>query len=590
MCCKFLFKFLFKFKLKYFIMVNTMVKICNPKSAKAKDSDFICNPATGRWVKKTGVVGKKFPKKPAHDPYRNLVKEQDKKEDEEKKQSIFEELKKRAIQIKRAKEKKQSIFEELKKRAIQIKRAKEKKQSIFDELKKREETRKHKKERQMRDAIKMKEERVMREWVFKKEKNRKKEEELQKKREQKEKNRKREEEFQKNRDEERKNNKDIRSDGFKLSDEIPFNPEILYVNKEKDLVAVKNIWEKIVVVKNPIAAKLPFVYNLKCQLADNYKIYTHDDLINIAKKCGIPKKVLRPVRTKKSLYNLILWNFLDKCSNKETFMGDNIKDIPKSKIINLNGHCYNVDELVGYITANEGKNVDMYDNKLLYWENEIDLNSIIKYNRGLDPDIKKSFNKMLKKKNAVLSTVFNKKEAKKIMDSVCMTGWAAISDNPKSFEHNPDLFQTSQRALAGMINVINKSPNKEAWLSLTTSTGLNIKKIIDGLANSCIHGVGFKLLDVYVYLFEESQRAGSSIKLNELVIKDKDTFYSFEIYTNKGVDDNLKDSPELRYLEANSKTMTFGRMHQKVNQASPVYKQFIKSAMEAKKKIKRKVN
>ena len=38
-----------------------MPKQCNPKSDKAQQPDvYICNPATGSWVKKSGAIGKKL--------------------------------------------------------------------------------------------------------------------------------------------------------------------------------------------------------------------------------------------------------------------------------------------------------------------------------------------------------------------------------------------------------------------------------------------------------------------------------------------------------------------------------------------------
>lgn len=37
-----------------------MSKVCNPKLAKATDPNYICNPLTGKWVLKTGAIGKKI--------------------------------------------------------------------------------------------------------------------------------------------------------------------------------------------------------------------------------------------------------------------------------------------------------------------------------------------------------------------------------------------------------------------------------------------------------------------------------------------------------------------------------------------------
>lgn len=37
-----------------------MSKVCNENNSKAKDSKYICNPATGNWVLKSGTIGKKL--------------------------------------------------------------------------------------------------------------------------------------------------------------------------------------------------------------------------------------------------------------------------------------------------------------------------------------------------------------------------------------------------------------------------------------------------------------------------------------------------------------------------------------------------
>ena len=37
-----------------------MPKQCDSQNPKAQDPNFICNPATGRWVSKTGPTGKKL--------------------------------------------------------------------------------------------------------------------------------------------------------------------------------------------------------------------------------------------------------------------------------------------------------------------------------------------------------------------------------------------------------------------------------------------------------------------------------------------------------------------------------------------------
>lgn len=42
-----------------------MPKPCNTKSSRAKDPEYVCNPVTGRWVKKSGKVGQALSGKPA---------------------------------------------------------------------------------------------------------------------------------------------------------------------------------------------------------------------------------------------------------------------------------------------------------------------------------------------------------------------------------------------------------------------------------------------------------------------------------------------------------------------------------------------
>ena len=39
-----------------------MSKICNPNLDKALDPDYICNPLTGKWIKKDGKLAKQLVK------------------------------------------------------------------------------------------------------------------------------------------------------------------------------------------------------------------------------------------------------------------------------------------------------------------------------------------------------------------------------------------------------------------------------------------------------------------------------------------------------------------------------------------------
>lgn len=380
-----------------------------------------------------------------------------------------------------------------------------------------------------------------------------------------------------------------RDDGFYPRDNVPEDPEIVYIEKDTGFVWAKDVFNKIVPVKN---TKMNYEqWKPICKLIpkNSLKNYDYFDLAKIANACKIPKDAKKPKRTKRALYNLIDWNNKKACSNDFTFMGDAIGDIPAIKIIRINDVCYNVDDVVQNLISTKGKNVDMYNKELKYWTSGEELDDIVKTHQGLDPDLKKEYNKILIQKTKDLKLVFKSKDTLKILGNMARAGWASASDNPFNHAHDPNVFQMSQKSLGKLIDSVNKSSNKDIWLNITSPQGIILGDLIKNLSSTCIHGVGFKLMGLYIYLIGLSRKLKVSIKLSDLFyeqVKDKD-YVTFDIYSDGGSGDKLNKQgykEKFRYVLAKMEEGRSGRADTEVT-SKEQYDKFLKAGIAAQKMI-----
>lgn len=182
---------------------------------------------------------------------------------------------------------------------------------------------------------------------------------------------------------------------------------------------------------------------------------------------------------------------------------EELKDIPIEKVIKLeNGNCYNIDELVGYLNANNGRNVDPIDpGKQPIWKTKKELLRIINY-PSIDKDNLDEFRKIMNKELEKYSDkseylkLFNSPKGQEFMNRLIITGKIATEDyNVK------DDYPAAQTEITRTREYINDSfsPYEIDLLSeIKTINGLSVEDVlVKDTGASCIHGIGFKLCSLY---------------------------------------------------------------------------------------------
>jgi hypothetical protein len=251
--------------------------------------------------------------------------------------------------------------------------------------------------------------------------------------------------------------------------------------------------------------------------------------------CKLPFLSRIQIQDTRMLYNLILWHS-GKCANESSLIGDPVQDIEKKKLIRLNDSCYDVDNLVQTLMANGDKNQDIYSPAKKLWKSQCDKELITKH-PGLDPDIGKRYVEMIKKQEEEnRKLMISDPKAPDIIKTIMEVGWIAFNDNPSSHDHNnPEQFEISQLALHNLMNTINNLPNKEHWDAFSFR-GLRLGSILNSLADTCIHGIGSKLIKLGYFMFLSSFELGIMIKLPDVftVLEDSIRYpQAFEEYYMK---------------------------------------------------------
>ena len=286
--------------------------------------------------------------------------------------------------------------------------------------------------------------------------------------------------------------------------------------------------------------------NLPKEGADNYTI---NELTERLFSCGY-EGVYPQSMDKLELYNTIDWNRINMCSNESNLLGDDVKDVPRKKNIRINGVCYDVDNVVQYLNSSRMKNVDPYNSSKQLWKNPNELENII-FHRGLDQDIKNENMIVRQKLEDELKEVVKSQDAQKIIDYMFIAGWVCVSDNPFSFADEPEKFHFAQVVITNLIEMVNESENKEAWLNYSNSGGYNLSSVISNMAASCVHGIGFKLLGHANFLYYEAIKH-KNFKPPDIILKTNPTTkYSetFELTSPNGLVDTITEQTPFKLIE-----------------------------------------
>jgi hypothetical protein len=207
---------------------------------------------------------------------------------------------------------------------------------------------------------------------------------------------------------------------------------------------------------------------------------------------------------------------IKKCNNEKAGfgLGDDFKDIDKKKIIQLsNGNCYDIDELVGYLISQKGKNIDPINSangKITpIWNNQEELLEIRNF-PGIEPDIKKEFQTVMDKTLAMLRMppyirILNTEKGIEFMRRLIITGKICSEDYTKD-----DLFQNAAAEIARTREFFIENFTKEERdkiSNITTVNGIRLEStLLKDTGDMCIHGIGFRFCSFYFSAFVNTRK------------------------------------------------------------------------------------
>ena len=193
------------------------------------------------------------------------------------------------------------------------------------------------------------------------------------------------------------------------------------------------------------------------------------------------------------------------CNNDNTFvMFDNVKDIPEKNFLQLSDNtCYDMSELYDYLLSTR-KNVNPYDNNKKLWNNVMDRRKIL-YHKSLSSAKKSTLYALFMEiENDEKQIIEYCEKNQDVLDEILKLGYICVSDNSSNKSENPDVFNKSAIAISNFKAYIdNKSvEDKEIINKIKYPGELTISEIMDNsfLSSQCIHGIGTRLIRIYMYI------------------------------------------------------------------------------------------
>jgi len=239
----------------------------------------------------------------------------------------------------------------------------------------------------------------------------------------------------------------------------------------------------------------------------------------------LPRKILRkyPIESvrKSSRKSIIISKSLpNECKNDTDILSlEEINDLPKNKLIKTwNDNCYNIDYLIEYLIANNNLNKDPIQPIFDLWRNDKEMNKIINH-KGIDKDIKKRYNEMLKKnvldENEFAQNLSLDDEQIKFINNIGLLGTVFL---------NLSLDEINE-GLQKFLEILNKKKDKNRWLDVNICN-LNLRDIINSIKDTCNHQIGRTFLKYYIGLYYLiTQKFKKSLELSRYFIKLNDKLY-----------------------------------------------------------------
>ena len=221
-----------------------------------------------------------------------------------------------------------------------------------------------------------------------------------------------------------------------------------------------------------------------------------------------------------------------KCLNDTDILSqEEIKDISKEKIIHIwNRHCFDIDYLVEYLISSNNLNRDPSKQTDELWKDDTERLNIINH-PGLDKEIKKRYNEMLKKvkkeEEKFIENLTSDEDKINFLNMIALVGTICLNDEAFSFSDNEKglEFIKAQKAIEKFLSVLNERQDKQIWFNLKIY-GNSLQEIVKIIKDTCIHGIGRMLLEYYIsvyYLITNTYK--QKLELSKYIIKISDKKY-----------------------------------------------------------------
>lgn len=197
------------------------------------------------------------------------------------------------------------------------------------------------------------------------------------------------------------------------------------------------------------------------------------------------------------------------CTNDTTLiMMEPLTHVSKKKLVKLaDGFCFDVDELVGFLFSTRKPNNPLNAGSIPLSE----LYRILAH-PSLDEETKSNLRKLIlevEAKNIAIFNLYEKDVARFKAFFKVLMGAALVCTS----DYTPD-FAPSQKILAKLSAEIAKFDEGDIQLimNLTSKRNNNLASIMNNYANTCIHGVGYKLSDVVFHQYSILSKLGIDVQ------------------------------------------------------------------------------
>jgi len=201
-----------------------------------------------------------------------------------------------------------------------------------------------------------------------------------------------------------------------------------------------------------------------------------------------------------------------ECKNDTTLIsGELLIELDINKFIKLNGYGYDCDEILEYLINIKCKNINPYNKFIKIYSDSWELNKLLSH-KNLNKSLLNEYNDIIEKINIEkklipLKLIKNLKsknlgidvEFDEIFNIIGEFGFKMLNDNINSWSEDSNVFNESIK----LIEILREKINNNDFYYDLYYYDSNIKDILDTAHTTCIHGVGYSLMKIYMYWISE---------------------------------------------------------------------------------------